>query len=344
MQMNNGPIKTVKVAFVDFNNIVKPTDNDFYRVLSKKYQVVIDNESPEYVFYSCYGNKHLDYDCIRIFYTEECYSPDFNEADYAIGFDRIEFGDRYFRKPLYDLFQYKKPYRDLFSPRHFDNSILLTKRKFCSFVVSNCFADDVRAVFFDKLSKYKRVESGGRFKNNIGYPIHDKKQFQAECKFAIAFENCSYPGYVTEKLAEAFESGCVPIYYGAPDVNVEFNENAFVNVNRFISIDDAINYIIELDNDDEKYLSVLNESPIKVVPDDSSFESFLYNIFDVSIEKAKRRPCSFWTKHSEKVKRRHASSERLFSYYDKLNNLIGRVRKGSIIKGTATIYNDSFNK
>lgn len=34
-------------------------------------------------------------------------------------------------------------------------------------------------------------------------------------KFTIAFENQSYPGYVTEKIADALMAGTVPIYWGA---------------------------------------------------------------------------------------------------------------------------------
>lgn len=34
------------------------------------------------------------YDCIKIFFTGEEQSPDFNIADYAVGYDDIRFGDR----------------------------------------------------------------------------------------------------------------------------------------------------------------------------------------------------------------------------------------------------------
>ena len=62
------------------------------------------SNNPDYLFYSGFGYEHLKYNCIRIFFTGECITPDFNECDYAIGFDRLDFGDRYLRFPLFYLY------------------------------------------------------------------------------------------------------------------------------------------------------------------------------------------------------------------------------------------------
>jgi hypothetical protein len=32
--------------------------------------------------------------------------------------------------------------------------------------------------------------------------------------FVIAFENVDYPGYITEKIMDAFQAGTVPLYWG----------------------------------------------------------------------------------------------------------------------------------
>ena len=60
------------------------------------------------------------------------------------------------------------------------------KRKFCSFVVSNADAKPIRQHFFEKLSDYKKVDSGGRFMNNVGGPVADKIDFHRQHKFVIA--------------------------------------------------------------------------------------------------------------------------------------------------------------
>ena len=41
-----------------------------------------------------------------------------------------------------------------------------------------------------------------------------------EYKFAISFESRPLPGYVSEKVVDVLLGGCVPIYFGAPDVGM----------------------------------------------------------------------------------------------------------------------------
>ena len=151
-------MKRIKIKFVDFYAGFDKQHNDFIDALQQKYEVV-QCEAHDYIIYSGFGYDHLKYDCIRIFFTGECITPNFNECDYAIAFDRLSFGDRYLRVPLYNIFQYKPEYDALLSRPEFNAEDLKAKKGFCSFVVSNCFADDVRAVFFNKLSAYKQVSS-----------------------------------------------------------------------------------------------------------------------------------------------------------------------------------------
>ena len=70
-------------------------------------------------------------------------------------------------------------------------------------------------------------------------------------------ENSRVEGYCTEKITDAFAAGCVPIYWGDPRVHDEFNENSFIDVSRFHSIDEAVEYILEVDKNDDLYMSML---------------------------------------------------------------------------------------
>lgn len=47
-------------------------------------------------------------------------------------------------------------------------------------------------------------------------------------RFAIVMENSNFPGYVSEKLLNAFLAQAVPIYFGAEDVSTYFNEHAMI--------------------------------------------------------------------------------------------------------------------
>ena len=169
----------------------------------------------------------------------------------------------------------------------------LLKRKFCSFVVSNSqFGDPMRRKFFERLSKYKRVDSGGKFLNNVGGPVKDKIEFCKGYKFNIAFENSSSPGYTTEKIMEAYAAQSVPIYYGNPTVETDFRLDSMVRVTGESDIERAVEEVIRLDTDDAAYMEkvtarCLAESDISVY--DQRLEVFLSHIFDQPLELARRR-------------------------------------------------------
>jgi len=125
--------------------------------------------------------------------------------------------------------------------------------------------------------------------NNIGKPISDKRKFQSEYKFSIAFENNAYrpqqSGYTTEKIMEPMTVNSIPLYWGNPDIGREFNTESFINFYDFHSEDDMIDYIIELDKDDSRYLNMLNKPWFDGynIPDNNKIDnikSFLYKIFD----------------------------------------------------------------
>lgn len=323
--------RKIKVKFVDFWDGFSKQPNDFLTLLQLRYDVVL-SDNPDYLFYSGFGFEHLKYNCVRIFFTGECITPDFNECDYAIAFDRLSFGDRYLRLPLYNIFQYKPEYEQLKNRPFFTEDDLKAKKGFCSFVVSNCFADDVRAVFYDKLSQYKPIASGGRFRNNIGGAVADKKKFQSEYKFAIAFENTSYDGYCTEKLMEAFAAGTVPIYWGDPGVVKDFNPDSFINAHDFKSFDEVVERVKEIDNDDALYIKMRNANPLKSLNTDNGLAGFLYHIIDQDIENARRRPDSIPAKSYEKMLKRHEFFEtRIYKYYKKISNQIVRYKTGTML-------------
>ena len=273
-------MKKIKIDFSDFWGGFDKTNNYFYNLLIQKFDVEISN-NPDFLFFSIFGNNHQYYKCKKIFYTGENIAPPLGYADYSFSFDYLD-DARNYRLPHYLLYD---GYYDLVN-KNIDD--LMVNRKFCSFVVSNGGCD-VRNNFFQKLSKYKKVDSGGRFLNNIGYTVEDKRKFQSEYKFAITFENNAYRpqhiGYTTEKIMEAMCSNTIPIYWGNPKIDLEFNTNSFINWYDFKSEDDMIEYLIELDKDDSKYLEKLKNFWFvdNIIPENNKEENiknFLYKIFE----------------------------------------------------------------
>lgn len=245
----------IKVWFCDFWKGFNVEDNYFVNLLRKDFDVEISDSKPDFLFFSVFGNKYTRYPSKRIFYTGENIRPDFKETDWAFSFGFIN-NERHYRLPFYGL---HPELENLLSPRN-PEKINESKDKFCAFIFSNPAAKR-RNLFFKKLSKYKCVDSGGAVLNNLGFRVKDKISFLRRYKFSIAFENEEFPGYTTEKILESFIAGSVPIYWGNPVVEKDFNSKSFLNFYEFGSDEALIEKIIELDNDETEYMKYLFEPP-----------------------------------------------------------------------------------
>jgi hypothetical protein len=129
------------------------------------------------------------------------------------------------------------------------------------FSVTNGAAQD-RIKFFTELSNYKKVDSCGKFMNNLGYncpgsfeskEYHD---FISQYKFMICFENSSVKNYLTEKLINAYKCGTIPIYWGCTNLEEYINTDAILYLKPGYSDDDMralIKEIEALDKDDTLY-------------------------------------------------------------------------------------------
>ncbi len=260
-------------------------DNFFTRILSKRYVVEI-SEDPDFYFFthSYFGKEnYLHYKCHRIFIGFENSRADWNICDYVLDSDVYSNNPRHKRFPLWAMWNLNYLKQEL------PVDILSQKTKFCCIVVSNGKAKE-RIEFFNQLSRYKKVDSGGRYLNNVGGPVPNKMEFIKDYKFVISFENSSYPGYTTEKLVEPILVNSIPIYWGNPEVGNDFNVNRFINITDTVSYSSIIDKIIRLDQDDDQYLEVINE-PLFVndkMPAEFGEESLL-NFLDFVIEDSKFR-------------------------------------------------------
>lgn len=224
------------------------------RMLGRYFDLVF-SDVPDFLFYSDAGSgEHLNCPSrtIRIFTTGENVKPNWDEADYALTHERI-YTDRHWRIPLH------RHWYDSTSTVPMRNFEVVNSRvtRFCNFIYSNERATE-RIEFFDKLNAYKRVDAGGKVRNNIGHRVDDKLAFIAGSKFTIAFENESHAGYSTEKLIQPLLWGSIPIYWGDPTATLDFNPDRFINVHDFADFDAVVEEVKRIDHDDslwERYIT-----------------------------------------------------------------------------------------
>jgi hypothetical protein len=245
--------KKLKINFTDFWKEFIKTDNIFWNLLSKKYDLEL-SDNPDILFYSYFGYEFRKYKCLKVFFQGENFRPNFRECDFSFSFDYTPGNSRNLRLPLYYFYD---DVNKLTLPKD-PEKIASEKTKFCAFIVSNKFSAK-RINFFKKLSKYKKVDSGGATCNNIGHRVDNKIEFIKQYKFTLAFENSSFPGYTTEKIFEPMLVSSVPIYWGNPLVYKDFNTKSFINYNDYKNDEEVIAKIIEIDKNPDLYYEMLKQ-------------------------------------------------------------------------------------
>lgn len=310
--------KSIKIRFVDFWASCDYEHHILTRALRENFDVkIVNDESADYVFFSVFGDEHwfLPESCIKIFYTGENLCPDFNACDYGIGFEWMDYGDRYLRFPNYYATKFFERTTRLMEDKHLRP--IPEKTEFCSFVVSNPEGNLIRKQLFEEVSKIKQVNSGGRWLNNVGGPVADKLEFDRKHKFSICCENSSHSGYTTEKLVEAFAAQTVPIYWGDPEVVKIFNPKSFINAMDFANLEDLIEVIRDIDSSEGRYRQMLKEPALN--NQEFSFDSqyknicaFVKHIVDQPLDEAQRYNRDFWGKriieHQKNLVRNNGTS------------------------------------
>ncbi len=257
--------KTIKIGYTDMSD----EKGKFYfnyvkNMLSETYEFVFEQQNPDYLLFSFYGCTHNDpkyKGAIKIAIYEEGFIPSFNEEDYTFGLAHIFYLDRYFRKAT--LVEYLQKYnlknKDFRKAR--EKALEGPKReKFCGAVLNNeTSLNHFREKFVKELSKYKKVDSGGDIDNNLGYKVTDKIKFFSSYKFSIAFEKNTADGYATDHILNSLLAGTVPIYYGDYLIDEYINPDTYILVRNDIDLLDKIEYIKQVDKDDNLYREFLKK-------------------------------------------------------------------------------------
>lgn len=102
----------------------------------------------------------------------------------------------------------------------------------------------------------------------------------SQYKFAICYENIkNQPGYITEKIFDAFFSGCVPVYWGADNIKEHIPENCFIDQRDFTSYGALYEFMTSMN--EEQYLSYLDN--IEHFLNSSKADPFRAEVFATTI-------------------------------------------------------------
>lgn len=175
----------------------------------------------------------------------------------------------------------KTNYIPMFFPQFFSNekfeSLPFNKKKFITYIGSNKEFKKVSKIILIKLfygfgikmiySFRKKIvrslsnrndfdlygrgwgsETSHYIKKVYKGEINNKEKKLREYKYVICLENAIFPGYITEKIFDCFFAGSVPVYLGAPDIDIYIPKNTFINIANFKDFEEV-----------EKFLESINE-------------------------------------------------------------------------------------
>lgn len=218
----------------------------------------------ELCIYSCFGQSHREFDGPKIHIIGENVRPNFDEADYIIGPDRIK-NPRYLRYPFW---AWRSPARWLMKPSN--DRVPNAGEKFCAFVYTNPRCEP-RNQLFHALHARRFVEASGNLFNNNTAELSRRRSWDwrsskidylKQFQFVIAAENSRHRGYVTEKITDAFKAGAIPIYWGDLSIERDFNSGSFVNGNEFDSFDQLVDHVLELSADPVRLAEMRSIAPM----------------------------------------------------------------------------------
>lgn len=128
----------------------------------------------------------------------------------------------------------------------------------CTFI-NNPEANRLLAI--ELLAQHEKVDVYGSL---TGKPVKGKFSTGRNYKFVMCFENSLSPGYITEKLLDAYLCGAVPLYWGDLGTEPHINRKALINANDFSSLEEFVRHVVELS--DEEYKRIHSEPLLNSLP------------------------------------------------------------------------------
>lgn len=103
---------------------------------------------------------------------------------------------------------------------------------------------------WDKPKKYNLKELITGFEKHSSYKgkVVNKIKLLSNFKYCLCFENTTdVKGYITEKIVDCFKAKCVPIYWGASDIENYVPKDCFIDFRDFDNYEKLLNFLVSID-------------------------------------------------------------------------------------------------
>lgn len=144
------------------------------------------------------------------------------------------------------------------------------EKKFCTMVAGNWTQPRVQMVEFFESKPEGEFEFYGFYPYNSRmyrgaipgfHSGKEKIEVLKQYRFCICFENSTHlNGYITEKIFCCFAAGCVPVYWGAPNVEAYIPKSCYVDLRDFDNREELYQYLKTMPKEVyERYLEDIRE-------------------------------------------------------------------------------------
>ncbi len=307
----------IRIAFARFWPGFVPDDfGRWFPFLADRYDLVVSSE-PDVVFYSVFSlrfrrgydprraaslARYPKGDYVRVFLTGENVEPEMDDCEFAIGYSTLVEHPDFLRLPLWVVenraFGYG-PERLVKAPGTDWERVADAKSGFCAFVSS--WSVSFRNAIVERLARVGRVDSAGSVMNTMGgwrvpsepNRMAGKAAFLKRYKFTLAVENTIWPGYQTEKLVDPMHADSVPIYVGDPQASATFDPASYIDLARFGSLTEMLEFVREIEADRARYLAMLaapwyRGNQLPAFARDETIAAFLDRIFAAALARRGR--------------------------------------------------------
>jgi hypothetical protein len=177
-----------------------------------------------------------------------------------------------------------------------EQRVLFAKRKLCTMIASRLSSNHPKALYKERekvirffedkpgeFDLYGRDWEKRKFKNYRG-KIADKILVLKQYKFSICYENTrDMKGYITEKIFDCFFAGCVPVYWGASNIEEYIPENCFIDRRRFRDESELYGFLRSMDEETyqgylERITEFLRSEKMEVFSFDRLVETFVKGV------------------------------------------------------------------
>jgi GR25 family glycosyltransferase involved in LPS biosynthesis len=286
----------LRVAFSDMWDLFNPEYNMFTLMLEaaipgrKVVGFALDQAKgqgqADILIFGPFGDAWKSFNGPKVHFTGENTEPITEGVVLNLGFKHVDCNDgKYLRLPLWmlEINWFNADAERIANPKPlpidrcckvFPEEIA-NKTKFCAFVVTNPRQPMRNNAFQWLTNGYKKVDSAGRLFNNMGDGLFAglgggggeliKHEFLKNYKFSLAFENESADGYTTEKWLHAKAAGCIPIYWGDPKVERDFDMDGCIDARGVKTSAELIDLVKKVDTNGSEWLRKVSKPALDEV-------------------------------------------------------------------------------